>query len=218
MVLGLERFKSVKPALILLGILIILTAALSFVYLNRGNLLLFGLEQTLSSLQQKSTAEVFLEGNKIKARFNIGPKDKPSALAFSQNLGIGDGWMSGVSATLDDQSLEKLSKILPVKLNLKFSGEGASFETLGLPSLESGLSKSEYNFATESGRLTLKTQDNNDFSLEVSDPGPLLNYATVSGQFRASAKVVEMVPILSKMAKIEVRVNGKNVRGEVKLK
>lgn len=175
---------------------------------------------------RKSLATLYIDDNKVKVKFNIADKDRLDALEFSRKLGASEAWMEGISLDLDSGTRNKLSQVLPLELfvsfrkdSLKFKSTQSSFAAkFKNKALQSAQSKSDFEFATGSGKISLKSQNERDFSLDIKDPSPLLQYATESGQIYLSKKVYDMFPISGNIARIEISVNGKDVSGEILLK
>lgn len=181
-------------------------------------------EEYLSN--KKSMASLYIEDQKIKIKFNIADKDRLDALEFSRRLGVGDSWFEGISLELDGDTRGKLSQILPLEVVLNFDNGKLFFKnakslynvSFKNQILKSAQSKTDFEFATGSARISLREQNERDFSLDINNPDPLLQYATESGQLYLSKKLYGMFPILNNIARIELNVNGKNVNGEIQLK
>lgn len=167
---------------------------------------------------ERSSADVFIEGNHLNFKFKIVKKETQNFGQFAQNLGVNVSVFENLSIELDKDSLEKISPILPVTLFLEFEPKSVKFSDKSLSPLKSAISKSEFEFATGSGKLVLNAKSAQDFYMKLTDPKPLLEYATASGQINLANKTYAMFPILEKIARMELRVNGRYVSGEVILK
>lgn len=167
---------------------------------------------------ERSSVDVFIEGNHLNFKFKIVKKETPNFSKFAQNLGVNLSVFDNLSLELDKDSLEKISSILPVTLFLEIDPKSIKFSDKSLNPLKSAISKSTFNFATGSGKLELNSESAQDFYINITDPKPLLEYATASGQINLSKKTYDMFPILSKIARMELRVNGRSMSGEFVLR
>lgn len=169
-------------------------------------------------MHKKSIAELSLDSGKLSIKFNIDQDDLILANNLSSNLGIDNKWQQGLSFELDDSTASKLKPLLPAKLNIKFFANKLLLSTSGLPNLKTALSKKEFNFATGAAYLKVTYASETNYSLQINDPIPLVNFATVSGKLTLSKKTEGLFPILKRIAKIEFEVNGKSVSGVILLK
>lgn len=167
---------------------------------------------------ESSSAEVFVDNGRLTFKFKIVKKDELNTGQFAQNLGIKNSVFENFSLELDKNSLDKIGPILPVKVDLDITPKRIWFSNTGLNPLKSGLSKTTYNFATRSGKLDLKVNSPQDFDMQIIDPKVILEDATSSGKINLTSKSYAMFPILAKIDRIELRVNGRNVSGEIMLK
>lgn len=229
----MSAFKKIREILLknsiyfLTSVLLLLTILLAVqVYINKIQVLnqavfLSGFIGRLvdnANLIPKSTAEISISGEKLVIKFNILDKDKKAVSDFSSNLNVRDNWIEGISLSLDKKSLDGLAPILPAKVNLKFTSKRADFISSDLPSLRTSAGSTKYEFSTGSAGLKLNMRGEQDYGLEINKPEQLLNYATMSGQITLSKKLDPVFPLFSKIARIELRVNGKNINGFVELK
>lgn len=176
-------------------------------------------------LIQKSSAEVYLEGDplaasgqKIKISFNISKDDQVKALEFSERLGVSTDWISGMYLDLDKESQSKIAPMLPIKVDLNFEDKRVSFKNSTGANLYSAAAFKDIEFATGSARFSLKALNERDFSLNLKEPEKLLKYATSSGQISLSKKLYNMFQIAQNIDTINMTVNGKSVSGEIQLK
>lgn len=166
----------------------------------------------------KSSAELSTENSKLVIKFNIVSKDQEVAKQFLSNLGGDESILQGMKLELDDQSAERLRQVVPVELNLDIEPKKISFSNQRLPHLNRGESEKSFEFATESGRIKYKSSGGTSIDLEIEDPEPLLKYATESGQMSLSNKIDGLFPIMGKVGRIKLEVDGKRVGGEIELK
>lgn len=172
----------------------------------------------LKSYSNKSSASVSVFDNKLKIKFDLDTKEKRDAEDFASNLAIPTDWLEEIILDLDQDSLNKISSNLPAKVRIDFEKSMVSFSSPNLPRLANPLSVSSYTFATSSGKLAFDAIDENNYYFTIYNPKPLLEYATSSSKITLSPKLNDLFPILSKISKIEMRVFGKNISGEIELK
>lgn len=165
----------------------------------------------------KSLAEIFIENDKLNIKFNLESSEVEDAQKFADNLGTQAHWLGGISLDLDQNSLNKLAKNLPSTVKIDFEGKKVSFESASLPNLANPLSFSSYTFSTGSGQLIFNGIDENNYYFSIYNPKPLLVEATSSSKITLSTKLNGLFPILSEISKIEMRVFGKNISGEITL-
>lgn len=170
------------------------------------------------NLKEKSYARLSYEGNTINLNFDITPADLEKALRLSKKLNIKDDWMEGISLTLDPKTVNLLKGNLPEKITLVFEDEGISFSSPSSPLLKSSLSGRNYQIATTSGSLTLNASSERDYDLKIVEPLAVLTYADASGKVYLSTKADGLLPILKKVARIEIESRNGEVKGELKIK
>lgn len=168
--------------------------------------------------KQKSQAQISFSDSSINISFLINPKDQIAMQQFSSNLGVGSDWTKGINFKLDQDSVKFLSKIMPSKLSLSFSPKEIDFSNQGLYFLNSSLPSQSYSLATGSAHLNLERESGENFNLTISDPKPLVEYASSSGKLYLSNQLQSLFPIMDKVATIELKVNGGNLQGSIKLK
>lgn len=167
---------------------------------------------------EKSFAQITLQEQTLKINFDINPKDQDKVNTFSKNLGVGVNWQKGVELTLGKEEAEKIAPTLPLKVSLGFESKKLSLRSSSLPDLKSAINTKNYELATNSSRLSLKMANARDFKLIVVSPEGIIKHATASGDLVVAPKLERLFPISGKIARIEVRVNGKSVNGEIELK
>ncbi len=164
---------------------------------------------------KKSKVDIFLEGNLIKMVFDLTESDKKTAIGLSNKLGISADWISGLSFRLEDQSLGRVAKVLPLSSEIVVTDKVIRLLN-GYKLLTSGSSKAVTTFATGEGRLNLKYGSDQNFDLEVINPEELVAYATQSGQVSGLSELQSLLFLLSsKMSKIDLSIEGKNLSGEL---
>lgn len=168
--------------------------------------------------KEKSTARVFSESGDLKIQFKIVSADEKNLQIFNQKLGVSRDYIDGISLDLDAASMKKIEQFLPIDLNLVITPESISYKSGIVPGFASSLVTETKEFATDSAKLKLSQYSAAEFKLEIVDPEPLIKYATTSGQFVLSDKLLPLYPILARVGTIEMSVNGKSLSGEVKLK
>lgn len=167
---------------------------------------------------KKSTAQVFIDQDKLYLQFAITPPDQAVVERFTNDLGWSDQWLKGISLSLDQVSQDRLAVSLPAQLILHFTDRSLSFKSHNLSLARPVISQREVRLATGSSKLEFKAGSVDDYYLEVIDPVPLLSQATISGVVSLSQKAEPLFLSLAKIAKITVRVDGKYIEGEVILK
>lgn len=207
-----------KLTLILLSILVfLLLVLLTLLIISHKNLIITFWKE--SSFTPKSSAEVFLDGEKVRLNFKIIAEDRAKSLEFAGRLGASKDWLSqGIALDLDKESELKLKELLPLKLSINFEGKKLSFKNSSLLSLRSSLPGERIDFATGSAKFSLRSANIEDFDLKAIEPKQLMEYATSSEIISLSKKVYGVFPILGNIAKMEMSVSGKNISGEILLK
>lgn len=166
----------------------------------------------------KSQIKISIEGEEVKFNFDITPKDKEKAEAFSNSLGVNTDWTRGISLQFDEQTVSRLNEILPPQLDMVFVPSGVEFSSKSVKVLTSALPDNKYELATTSGKLTLNYSNEKDFDLVIVDPTPLINYASESAKLHLSLKLEGVLPIASKIDRIEVISRGGEIRGKIVIK
>ncbi len=179
----------------------------------------FGLEVYSGELwKEKSQARVFMEDGSLKISFQITADDRKVLQTFNQKIGLKDEYLDGIAVKLDAVTTQKLQDFLPVQLVLQIDSDSIRFQSGLVTGFASSLVSETKEFATESGKLKYVQYSPTEFQLKITEPYPLIKYATSSGQFVLSDKLLQVYPILERVGTIEMSVNGKSLSGEVKLK
>ncbi len=137
---------------------------------------------------------------------------------FNQKIGLKDEYLDGIAVKLDAVTAQKLQDFLPLHLVLQIDSDSIRFQSGLVTGFASSLVSETKEFATESGKLKYVQYSPTEFQLKITEPYPLIKYATSSGQFVLSDKLLQVYPILERVGTIEMSVNGKSLSGEVKLK
>lgn len=174
--------------------------------------------RNVNSLQGRSSADLSIRDNYLDVSLNIDPKDQPQAEIFFKNLGVDMEGAKNISVGLDQQTLDKVSPLMPLNVAVVFDEKSLSFKNNQLSSLSSSLANTNYEISSGSAKMVFKSSSDREFSLLITDPKPLLEFATTSGKLHVSSLLNPVVPILAKMDRIEIQVDGKSVKGEVRLK
>ncbi|MBI2011365.1 hypothetical protein HYS91_01220 [Candidatus Daviesbacteria bacterium] len=169
-------------------------------------------------LEQKSKASIYTNGNNLKIDFKISNKDMSKAVDFSNRLKIGTSWVEGIEIDLDSESIQKLNQHLPLEVALDFQNKGLAFKSNSRSILNSGLPGESFELASNSGKLSFKSQAGGDYAISVKNPTALIQHATESGKLFISKKLDGLFPILNKVDTISIDVRGKNLTGSILLK
>ncbi len=202
-----------------LSFLILIAILVIAAFVIRYKIFFLSYLENLNLIPTLSTATLSEEQQKLVLKFNLTEKEKKDAEDFSNKLNVSPLWLDGITLQLDPSSLEKLNIALPLKVNVDFSEGDFKFSSTKNKMLSSSLPKNEYSFATSSGKLNFKVISDQEFDLEIIDPSPLALYATTSGELTLSSKIEgSILPILSKIGTIKLKVSGSNINGDLKLK
>lgn len=167
---------------------------------------------------EKSTVELLTDTQSVNAKFNIAPKDQSALKQFSDNLGVSENWTKGIHLKLDMDNVNFIKQNLPQRVYLSFGPKEIDFNSQGVTILNSPLTGQTTEFATGSGKISFRKSSDQSYSVLIADPEPLVKYATMSGTLYFSKEVEGLFPILSKIATINLSVNGGNLQGRIKLK
>jgi hypothetical protein len=202
-----------------LSFLILIALLVFSAFIIRHKVFLLGYLEEFSLVPTLSSATLSEEHQKLILTFDLTDKEKEDAENFSRALNISPKWLDGIALELDPSSFEKLNIAFPLKVNVDFSQNNLKLSSKNNKLLSSSLPRNEYNFATSSGKLSFKVLSDREFDLEIIDPYPLALYATSSGELTLSSKIGESIlPILSKIGTIKLKVTGSNINGEILLK
>lgn len=170
------------------------------------------------SLRDRSYVKLTYEGNTINLSFDIAPEDVEEAAKFSKRLGIKDDWMEGISLTLDQKTVNLLRDNLPEKVALDFEDQGAGFSSQSSPKLKSSLLGKNYQLATATGSLTLNASSERDYDLKIVEPLAVLEYADAQGKIYLSTRAEGLLPLVEKIARIEIYSKNGEIKGKIQLK
>lgn len=204
--------------LILLSVGIFIKFSLGFKTFDQDLAGLFLNSFSKNPFSKQSRLNVSLIDLKLNLIFSLTEEDKPKFQAFIRNWFGESEEVKNVSLGLDKNLKAFLSPNLPVDLNLKISEKSLEFTGQNTPGLQNALIKTDVEFATGEGKLSLKYSDSSRYQLVVENPEDLVSYATGSGIITASEKLEGLFKSLSQAATIELNVNGKNISGSIKLK
>lgn len=171
-----------------------------------------------SSFFEKSTVSASLDGNFLNIKFNVLPKDREVALRFLSTANLSPELLKGFSVELDDDSINKLSTILPSESSIIISPNTITFFGKNKKGLKSAESAKVQSFATNSGKLRYSKFGDSTFTLQLKDPAVLLHEATSSGKIILSEKISPLMISLQKVSTIYLEVNGRDISGEIVLK
>lgn len=167
---------------------------------------------------EQSTADLYISDSQLKINFNVAEDEKEKVNLALNKLEIDPKVLEGVGFKLNEESIKKIEEVLPAKLYVNFLADGISFNTLNKPLLSSSITKDHIEYATEGGKLDLKVKGENSFELMIEEPEVLVVEASKSGKLNLSERLDRVVPTLAKIGTIELKVNGKNISGEIKFK
>lgn len=166
-----------------------------------------------------SKASVFVAGDYLKIDFSIAKKDKEKVNLFSKNLGISTEWSKGMGFEVDRESLDKIRSILPAEVFLNIEEKRLEFRTSSLNFLSSGVAGERIEFATGSGRLEARINNDRDFFIYIEEPKDLITHATSSGEINISmTKLNGLFPLADKVAKMDLLVKDGEIKGSINLK
>ncbi len=168
--------------------------------------------------KKQSQVTASLVDSKINLNFDLIPEDKAKFAWFIENWFETSEEITSLSFGIDENMKAMLAQNLPVDLKLIVAEKSLTFNSSIVPDLQNPLVKSDIEFATGSSKLNVQYTDSGKYQLKVEDPSDLANYATSSGKLTASSKLEGLFKTLPKVATIEMRVNGKNISGLIRLK
>lgn len=168
--------------------------------------------------KKQSRVQASLIDSKLNLNFDLIPEDKAKFALFVKNWFGADQEVKTLSFGIDENMEAMLSQNLPVNLKLRVSEKSLEFNSDVVAGLQNPLIKSDIEFATGSAELKGQVTDSSKYQIRIDNPADLLNYATASGKLVASSKIEGLFKTLSKVATIELNVNGKSISGSIKLK
>lgn len=172
-------------------------------------------------LRQKSQSRVYLslDNQTLKVNFQVSPSDRAEVDDLNNRLGLDPNWTKGLTVSLDASSAGYLRSELPTTLIVSFNPGLIRFHSPNRQLLlQNSQPGTEYHFASSSGSLDFKKIDQMSFSLLIHDPAVVITEASHSGSLYLSDRLQPLWPILQKVATIDLKVLGKNINGEIKLK
>lgn len=167
---------------------------------------------------EKSTMNLSFEKERVNIKFNFIETDRAKATEFSKKINTSTNWMEGMTFELDPDTVMFLQKNVPNKVFITFSESGIEFRSESVPLLKSALPDKKYTFSTGSAVLNLNAASQKDYDLQITNPKNILQYASDSGKIRLSNRMDGVLPILDKIAKIEIESRGGEVKGWILLK
>lgn len=222
----LKREKLVYGIILLSTILIFFSLiVLSFNFGLSPSFFLTQLTASFRENTQRSSVDLSLMDepdsnySDLNLSFHITSKDRVKLDDFVNRLGVQDNFIDGISLKIDRLAADKIRAILPVSLNIDFNSSGLSFSTKGsLKTLSSSLAFQSFQMATGEGKLRVSYGNDKSYSVEITEPQEVLKMATESAQLSLSKNLNGLFPILSRIVKINVVVNGDTINGGVILK
>ncbi len=165
-----------------------------------------------------SKAHFSLFGNNLKIKFEIAEGDKQVFSQIKQKLEIDSNIEQGLDIGLDPKTAEKIKNNLPTSVNLSFRENKLQFSNNILPSLKSSEAGEKVEYASGSGKLNYQTDGSNSMYINLENPSEFIKESTKAGSIYLSENSQSLFKVLSKIATIELNVNGKNISGEIALK
>lgn len=213
--------KWIAPGLVFLIFIAILvfihfTIGLGVFQSNLKNIFLNTFSQ--SPFRKQSEVSVSIIDSNLKMNFEIIDEDKPVFRNFVSNwFGVDDD-IKTLDFAVDQNVIQAISPILPVKLNLKVTDKSLTLKSQYASGLKTAMTGTDINFATGSGKLKVKYAGPLEYQLKIDNPEDIAVYATASGMLVASNKIEGLFKSLPQVATIELDVSGKNINGKVVLR
>src|SRR3989344_5598549 len=215
------NFKSKKWTIPLLLVLIVLSVgifikfSLGFASFDRDFKGLFPNSFSQNPFAKQSEVSISVIDSKLKLDFKLLEEDKPKFQAFTKRwFGVSEE-IKTLDLGIDENLTALVAPNLPVDLELTISDKSLEFKNQNLPGLQNALIRTDFEFATGSGKLSVKYTDSSRYRLEIENPEELVFYATSSGFLMASDKLEGLFKSLPKVATIELNVNGKSILGSI---
>lgn len=167
---------------------------------------------SLAGLNQSSSAQAILNGQKVSLKVYLNPKDKAAMEQFTGNLGVGEEWLSGVTFTLDEETAVALASYLPLQAKLQIKPDKIVF---GEP--DQYFSPEGTESAQE--MVVSKLSDGGTL-IDIKDPDQVLSQAVETKQVQISDNLANQGfwQLLSKIARIKIEIYGQKVNGEIDLR
>lgn len=179
-----------------------------------------GLVLGVQDIVYASKAEVFIEDEQVVASFHITSKDQGDLKEFTKNLGVEGDFTKGLAVTLDRESLAYLRNFLPLETTLEIGPKSIKFGSSEPIFFGQGLEEKLLRSAQEEGSFKVRDLGGGNFEIEIDNPEQVLSSATESGKLKFSqgTKEQDLWQILSKLAKIKLKVGGRTIFGAVILR
>lgn len=220
----MKFFKSKKliiPALIVLILIavgVLITASFGTDFWSQDLKVRFLGTFSNNPFRKQSQVNVSLVDSKLNLNFELIPEDELRFASFIRNwFGI-DERVKTVSFGIDENMTNALKANLPVNLKLIVDERSLGFNSNIVSGLKNPLINSDVEFATGSSKMNAQVTDSSRYQIKLENPEDLVNYATSSGMLTTSSKIEGLFKSLSKVATIELNVNGKNISGKIVLK
>lgn len=170
--------------------------------------------------KKRSYTEISLAQERgVSFKFFIDKDDEQELTRLLEKAEIGESWKEGVFIGLDEESVERLKRYLPLRLTVWIEQDVIKFSSGGRTvSLNTGQSGEVVEMATGSAKARLDVRGEQDFKIEIIKPKRILEYATESGKLQISAQVYPMFPKLEKIDRMNVTVKNHNIEGEIVFK
>lgn len=217
------NFKSRKWTVLLLLLLIFLSIVVFIKFSLGFNSLEDFKVRFLNSFTQnpfrkQSQVNVSLADSKLNLNFDLIEEDKPKFGIFINKWFGTNEEIHSISIGIDENTAAFLAGSLPIQLNISVNENQLEFKNQSIPTLQNALIKNDFDFATGSGKLSIKFTDPSKYQINIENPAELAFYATSSGILTVSTKIEGLFKSLPKIATIEMNVNGKNISGSIRLK
>ena len=136
-------------------------------------------------------------------------------MQISNRFSLGNSWPNNVEIGIDTETQKWLSDLLPVEINLELEGDVLRFSNIYLPALGSSAVRSEYRFASGSGRLDLEMSSVRDLSLKIVDLEELVREASRSGELYTSPVLSRLSGLINGIRSVELEISGKRIKGQL---
>jgi len=220
--MSLKQYR--RKLIIGLSILLVILLLTCIVIWQRGRLL--QVQALIASVNLAPRSQVVVDlgeadstrSGRLVFQFKIIDSDKSKVEMLSQRLGIRSNWTEGASITLNQESLVQLAPLLPIEADIRFEGNDILISKVGLGSLNSSLPDAEFEYASGSGSLKLKSQGMQNFDLSIVNPNQVLRSASESGKLYLSRQLGGIMLLLDQVQTIDLKVNGDSLLGKIRIK